>query len=768
MKWRNSCLFFLALSTLVVAQNAENLDRAYEQALDYLKAGDYQPAETAFQEILDTDQSYTPAQIGLGRVYDAQDPGSMKAQRALAKAVSQQRRNGEAYYYLGRMYTNRPHSHMEAIEQLKLAVHFSPQLIEAWKLLADLHEQNANEKPATLAFAHALLENPDYEPFYQNLLRTAFAYQYEKIAIKTLNSFIKKDKRPGRATVDLADAHRRRGHVDKAAEILQELFASDMDWPTCKGHLVMAKTYFDQNKNELGCEAYWRAVEAIRDSADGRLFTNDLCYIMKDDEHERVVTLPPDSLLEYYTRFWRSRDPNLITQLNERIPEHYRRLSYAEMHQRRSYIGYQHSILLHERDGAFKNVNIVGDEFINKAHFPRALPRDRTINDMGVIYIRHGDPDQDIKPNNARANEYRTWIYYETAERPEMVFHFKRLGEHIGWLLEAIPSVVDNLEALHGRYMELQNRLDAEWGFSPATRGVASTLIDASTQLLEVGMTTETSSYEFEEDPLNLPYQVLTFKGEERTELELHYLIHGSTVQLDAESMLNLNKFIAIHDAEWRELERHFQQFRQQVNTTPDQWANSGFVIHETYDAPPGEMLHLEFQVTDNIGDRRAVYKDDFVTPDYFKDRLMLSDVVIAQEINPGGSATHERQGIPLEPHMFYSFPRDAFVGIYFEIYNLQPEAGGKTQYDVSFTLQRADMQEPEDRKSVVGFVKNLFMDTRKVTTQFENEGRTPDDVLYMNLQFEDRDKGEYVLTIDVRDKVSGETSQKRAKLTLF
>ncbi len=692
----------------------------------------------------------------------------MKAQRAFNKAIWQERRDGTGYYYLGLMYTHRPNSDMEAIEQLKLAVHFSPELIKAWELLADLHEQNANEKPATQTFADALLANPNHEPFYENLLRTAFAYQYEDIVIKTLNKFIKISENPGRASVDLADAFRRRGDVDKASDILQKLRELNMPWPACKGYLVIAKTYFDQNLENQGLEAYWRAINSIQSSADAQWFLNDLCYIMQDDEYARLTTMAMDSIPKFYQRFWLPRDPNLVTKPNERIPEHYRRLTFAETNHRRSYIGYQHSILLHERDGAFKNVNIMGDEFIENAHFPKALPRDRTINDMGVIYIRHGEPDMDIKPQNARANEYRTWVYYKNAERPELIFHFKRLGEHTGWMLEALPSVTDNMEVLHGRYMELQNQLDAEWGFSPATRGVASSIIDASVQLLEVGLQTETSGFEFEEEPLNLPCQFLTFKGKDKTELELHYLVHGSAVELNSEHALQLNTFLTIHDDNWNELERHFQQFQQTVNASPEQWANSGFVIHEQYPVPSG-TVHMEFQVVDDIGNRRAVYKRDLAIPNYNQKKLMLSDVLITQEIDPSGSATHQRKGIPLEPHMFYSFSRDAFIGIYFEIYNLQLDTDGKTFYDVSFTLQRSGTDDPERKKTVVGFVKNLFTaDQRQVTSQFENEGRTPDDVIYMNLQFQDRDKGEYDLIIDVTDKVSRETNQRRARITLF
>lgn len=767
-------VFLLCLIPILLFGQSTSSDSAiYQRGLEQLESGDYRRAADTFQSLVEMDKKNEAAWLGLGRALHGLDPGSPEAERAFNNILRRNRSNGEAYYWLGVIWTHRQHRHKEAIEQLKLAVQFSPQLIPAWKLLGDLHEQNANEKPAVLTFADALLANPEHDYFYENLMRTAFAYQYENVAIKTLDKYLEITNDPGRATVDLTEAYRHKGDAEKANEIFRELEDSNLAWPACYGNLVKARILFDLDLDEEASSYYWTSVDAISDSAERKYFYDDICFIMQDQEYDIHTATPNESLPTYYRRFWRSRDPNMMTELNERIPEHYRRLTEAEKKWRRSPVGYEHSILIHERSAAggeklspFRNVNLVGDEFIDAAHFPKALPRDRTINDLGVVYIRHGEPTEQLRPNFSNAGYNTTWVYERTQSRPSMIFHFQRIGEHTGWVLEAIPSNTENLERLHSRYADLQDRLDQEDGVDPSLRILSIEARNISLISLETGMTTETTSYEPPEKEIDIPHQYTFFKGEEANQVELYYLIHGGAVDLDDQQSVDVQEFLVIHDQNWDKVTRNTRQIEQTLNLSPEQWSGSGFVMREAFPLAPGTYF-AELQLIDNVGFKRAIHKERLIVPNYQQNRLLLSDVIIAGEIDESQPSPFERNGIPLSPHMFYAFRPQDFVGVYFEIYNLVQDPGGKTTYEVSFTLKHAELDEAERPNTVVGFVKNLFMDKRQVTTQFENEGRTLDDYIYMNLQFPERTSGPYELIIQVRDQQSGQAATRRARITL-
>ncbi len=322
-----SLSLLILYSCMLFSQSADDL---YQRGLQQLQREEFQKAASTFQSLVESDNKNAKAWCGLGRALDALDSGSAEAERAFNQAIRRNRRYGEAYYYRGVMSTHRTHHDKEAIEELKLAVHFSPHMIEAWELLGYLHEQNANEKPAVMTFSDALLENPENESIYFHFLRTAFTYQYEKIAIKTLNKLLEKTTNPGRVKVDLADAHRRIGDTKTAESIFYELDTLDLLIPECHGNIVKARVLFDLEQDNAGCDVYWAAIEAGKDSADRKELFENLCFIMQNDEYNIIKHLPNDSLSTFYHRFWQARDPNLATPLNERIPEHFRRLTKAE------------------------------------------------------------------------------------------------------------------------------------------------------------------------------------------------------------------------------------------------------------------------------------------------------------------------------------------------------------------------------------------------------------------------------------------------------
>jgi len=135
-------------------------------------------------------------------------------------------------------------------------------------------------------------------------------------------------------------------------------------------------------------------------------------------------------------------------------------------------------------------------EMLAQMGFPKAIPKDRKIDDMGLVYIRHGEPDQkitavaqnvsmsDLSPSLAsfymnedaeaseNLNQLReqyygfdmqglnmSWKYYPTGSRPEMVLHFFKHGQESGWVIEAVPSALDNRETLGPKYYRLRQAL---------------------------------------------------------------------------------------------------------------------------------------------------------------------------------------------------------------------------------------------------------------------------------------------------------------------
>lgn len=117
------------------------------------------------------------------------------------------------------------------------------------------------------------------------------------------------------------------------------------------------------------------------DDRSWRAIVDQLEPIAGNDELRRLRELPPDRRAEGFATFWRRRDPAPQTVRNERLEEHYRRVSIA----RRRY-----------RDGF----------------------EDGARSDRGRVFIRHGEPDlvEELSRSDGFGN-YELWGYQDQGWR---------------------------------------------------------------------------------------------------------------------------------------------------------------------------------------------------------------------------------------------------------------------------------------------------------------------------------------------------------------
>ena len=152
----------------------------------------------------------------------------------------------------------------------------------------------------------------------------------------------------------------------------------------------------------------------------------------------------------------------MATEKNERIPEHFRRLRYANKYFRRLVVfdSTKHMNIYKNFDDQGFLIRTMGDEFLNPSA-STALPEKRELDDMGLVYMRHGEPaikvffiGGDTVPQNA------SWMYNPTYNHPEMIFHFVKHGGTRGWFLESVPSYFNERGEFGGDYAILDPELN--------------------------------------------------------------------------------------------------------------------------------------------------------------------------------------------------------------------------------------------------------------------------------------------------------------------
>ena len=618
---------------------------------------------------------------------------------------------------------------------------------------------------------------------YSRFMDDVFWNSQEEEGIEILHELIKMVPDNPVYLFDLARIYYSIRNHENSLSILDSVKNVFPQFSECRRNYLYAKNLFEIKEIDEGLDYYISAMTAIQDSADMKAFYDDICYIMNNDEYDEYNTTPIDSIGNFYSRFWRSRDPDLATEHNERIVEHYQRLFYARKWYRRYNVGRTAIDFVHETvhpliGGTGIGIK-VGNDFL-KTYLSKAVPEKRYFDDMGLIYIRHGQPDNqvfDIAPLDPDKPQNMSWHYYPRYNRSELVFHFAKFGGSRGWTIESMPSSFVNREEIHPLYWNLQMACNSQQeGKRFSTFDVTETgtrLNESNEKFVEIGVRTETTEYKYDKKPLDFPFDFLTFKGKDgKILVELYYGIEGKEIELETGKQGNtlpLSKFVGIYDENWNESIRINKDDRIPVTLTPDEWKNSSATEMEHFEISPG-IYHYEFHLQDKVSDKLGVYKDSLTVNDYWKDDFMISDILLSGPIDSAVQNTpFQKGGLSYNPHMFNDFEKDAAIGIYYELYNLSYDSEGKTRFQVTLTVQPFGTDEKSEKNIVSRFAQRLFGQGEEIiSSTYEYSGGTRDEILHFNFKTENEQSGKYELIISVRDMNSDKSVRKKVIISII
>jgi hypothetical protein len=359
-----------------------------------------------------------------------------------------------------------------------------------------------------------------------------------------------------------------------------------------------------------------------------------------------------------------------------------------------------------------------------------------------------------------------SWKYFATSERPEMLFHFKKFGGNLGWIIEAIPYAVAEREEFDAKFLQLGRESFRAEPLAADISDLAAVLAKAGRRDAEIGMTTETSGFQFPAETLSFPATFASFKNDDNSTLvEFYFGIAGKHLQPDTSGYLHLRHFIGFYDELWYErvkVEQRDSVALGMHDQIPEDFHVTDF---ERFVLLPG-IYSYESQVQDLTTGDIGLIRGKYDVPRYSSDSLMLSDVLISSSIMPAGSDPRYNKGeISYRPHMFTRFKKNEQIGLYFELYNLALNDAGQTDFRITCSLQGSGAGESAMRR-LTGFFKSIFSDDAGfVGTSYDYKGNSRDEKLYMNIKVEDDYTGKYELVIAATDLLMAVTTEKRVEI---
>lgn len=184
------------------------------------------------------------------------------------------------------------------------------------------------------------------------------------------------------------------GSLDSSAAALRALRARDT--ASVVARYELARTGFLQG--EPAATALWYAALAAADSTTLALVREDLAIVMADSVLAAFDAATGFDRATVVRTWFEQRDDDALHARGERLAEHYRRLDVA----RRNYR------LVSERRqyGIAERYRSTQGEY----------------DDRGVIYVRHGEPDQVARYNATGIEPNESWLYRR--ESGNLLFHF--------------------------------------------------------------------------------------------------------------------------------------------------------------------------------------------------------------------------------------------------------------------------------------------------------------------------------------------------------
>jgi hypothetical protein len=179
----------------------------------------------------------------------------------------------------------------------------------------------------------------------------------------------------------------------------------------------------------------------------------------------------------------------------------------------------------------------------------------------------------------------------------------------------------------------------------------------------------------------------------------------------------------------------------------------------------PGSY-RVAFFVQQPATKRVGGWKEEMRVPHFDNGELAMSSIVLASSIEPAiGNDPFIRNGLRVLPNPYRRFPRAKPVHVYFELYNLTPDAEGKAAFVVEYTTLLR-----KEKKSGAKKVFSIFGGGAKPSTTLvlEREANAAASMEYIALDLARAGKGDFRLSIKVMDKNSGKQSEEFIDLALF
>ena len=769
------CASFVALPLFAEEDEAPQQDKVGRNTLFALgqrqiQAGEINEAMATLQRILKRfpEDAHVYSQIGyiyLKRKEFKEAEGAFKTAKKFDKSLV------EAYVGLGLTYAETPtrglqsyYNFYRAIREAKRATKLDPNYGPAYRLLGEVYErfQEDHNKAMQYYQKYVALEPDNPENLY--------SYGLACVQAKAFDTILE--------------------------HIAPYLTANPDVVPLLP---IVAQGHFYNDEAQKALELFERYLANIKSSE--RAHYTDIAYVASDTElREYHAATPGPEQQAYREQFWARRDPDILTKLNERVIEHYRRTWYARTYFSSNvypwdergavYIRYgEPDYRSRSNDRNFVQtaevervrmqmaVGIYGPAAANYTFTGPVFPI-RTNLDISFIEgnpfernpIERGGPDESVLDEQGQLN---------------VRLKFGRFSP------VTIGSEIDTVPWETWTYVQLNGGIEitftdemgnGRYDFAPLPDATGIADPDAISYLARMteympaviyqqAVSTSPDFYRpgLPGDILNFYYDLAHFRGPDgQANLEIYYGIPPEQVEIEQEadsSFIHVQLAVALANEGHTSIYRTTDEFAYrgaQVSSTIEQGSFVPEIIKTQ--VPPGKY-ELQVQMKDLISGRTGLYRQELEVRDYQIPELQVSEIQLASNIAEEGATKFQKEDVWIIPIPTRSYAATQNVYAYFEIYNLTKDTFGQTRYKTEYRIRSSAMPAVGVFGAVTAGLRTIFR-TRKPQVAITNErtGGDADEREYVEIVLNKVRPGVNALEIVVTDLISGKSIEREVR----
>lgn len=549
-------------------------------------------------------------------------------------------------------------------------------------------------------------------------------------AIYHLNAALESDPRQRSVYDHLMEIYALKGEYQQALNMLSQMYVFFPEDPQLWTYLGYA--HYHAGNMEAASKSYETSFRFMdRDTA---FAFNHIENILPEDELESYRA----DEAAYTSRFWTSKDPRYLTPYNERKIEHYSRLTYADL-------------LYGSAQLDIKGWN----------------------TERGSILVRYGVPQGDviIIPRSGSGvmmgtQERAGTSVDDDAADVGVALNVGRFGS--GWDMFEEANTYNIWDYGEFKFVFEDPFRNGEFRlYSPSAQDISDGAIAYVNDYIirareTIRKTPERYDYEAPGRQIELPYAVASFKGADGdTDVYVNYAIPITDAYDPSDEFIDITAnsgMFVVADNRDILVERRRTIYGLPTTQVVRFDESNLWVDTELMTTPPGQHeVSVEFETAG--GGTVAVQRRSVEVHDFSSNRLAMSDILLSYRIEesfdgqPVSGSDILRQGLSIQPAPWTVFGTDQPIYIYFEVYNLMPDAEGVSRYEVEAELT------PRETGSRVGRAfSGLFGGGGAgVSTGVPISVESTDDGQYLILDAENLESGLYTLKVTITDQVAGQ-----------